>query len=334
MTQNNYRSGGQASAQIAYEDPDVWGEAAGSMTVSDETFFAVGQGVEVNLTKNNNKVRNFGVGQRNATSTSILGFTGTLTLTGAVTSFYWLLGALGTNNDAGSGPSSYTHTYTEADSLPSFSAKLPIVFNTEKYELIQGAITNQLTLTAAINEVLKFNLECPYRYSSIVTGATSVATDTQAVYTFAGGTIEIPDGTTIAAVQNFELTVKNNAELVPEVGSRFAAGYAAKQREYDFKFTAAVTNFNLVGLMYAGTTGATAPAAISDGSIGTMTLTFVNSDGHEAVFTLPECHFNEDVLPRNINDIVKEDITGWCESMTNVVYTNATETAPIEATNV
>ena len=35
---------------------------------------------EVNLTKNNNKVRNFGVGQRNATSTSIMGFSGTLTL--------------------------------------------------------------------------------------------------------------------------------------------------------------------------------------------------------------------------------------------------------------
>lgn len=333
MTNNGYRSGGQASVQIAYEDPDVWGQDADSMTASNETYFAVGQGVEVSLTKSNNKVRNFGVGQRNATSTSILGFTGTLGLSGAVTNFYWLLGVLGTNADGGSGPSSYTHTYTEADSLPSFSAKLPIVFNTEKYELIQGGITNQLTLTAAVNEVLKFNLDCPFRYSSIVTGATTVATDTQAVYTFAGGTIEIPSGTTIAAVQNFELTVKNNAEMVTEVGSRFAAGYVAKQREYDFKFTAAVTDFSLVGLNYAGTTTATAPGT-GNGSIGTMKLTFTNADGHTAVFTMPNCHFNEDVLPRNVNDTVKEDITGWVESITSVVYTNATATAPAEATNV
>ena len=333
MTNNGYRSGGQASAQIAYEDPDVWGQDADSMTASGETYFAAGQGIEVGLTKSNNKIRNFGVGQRNAASTSILGFSGTLTLGGAVTSFYWLLGALGSNADAGSGPSSYTHTYTESDSLPSFSAKLPIVFNTEKYELIQGAVTNQLTLTSAINEVTKFSMECPFRYSSIETGSTSVAADTQAVYTFAGGSIEIPDGTTIAAVQNFELTIRNNAELVPEVGSRFAAGYAAKNREYDFKFTAAVTDFSLVGLTYAGTTGATAPGT-GNGSIGTMTLNFTNADGHTAVFTLPNCHFNEDVLPRNINDIVKEDITGWCDSLTNVVYTNATETAPIESTNV
>ena len=328
---NQYRAGVSSSVQYAYEDSGVWGESADSMTASNETFVAFGQGVETTVSRSNNKVRNYGVGQRNAQSTSALRYSGTLTVNGAVNNFYWLLGALGSNTDGGSSPN-YTHTYSEADSLPSFSCKRPIKFETEKYELFQGCISNNLTLTAAVEEVLRFSLECPFRYSDIQTGSTTVATDDSEVYTFAGGTIEVPDGTTIAAIQNFELTINNNAEMVPEVGSRFAAGYTAKQRNYDISMTVAISDFSLLSKFYDGSTG-TAPGTGS-GEIATMTLTFENGDGHSAVFTFAGLHLNEDSLNTNPNETIKEDVTGWCNSLTSVVYTNGTEIAPKEATNV
>lgn len=330
MTNNQFRGGVHTNIVYAFEDPGVWGEAAESMTLSDETFISFGQGIDTSVVKSNNKIRNFGVGNRDAQSTSVGAFTSTLTVNGAVTDFYWLLGALGSVADAGT-TGAYTHTYTPADRLPSFSAKRPIVFNTAQYEQLQGCLINQATLTAAVNEVLKFNLDCPLRYSGIETGAVTDPTYPFKVYTFVGGTISV-GGSEIMAIQNFELTIVNNVEMVPEVGSRFAAGYAVKTREYNIKFTAAITDFALMSQFYNGSTG-TEPGTDS-GEISTMVLTFVNEDDEQAVFNFANIHFNEDTLPTKADEIVKEDITGWANTLTNVVYTNSVETAPNEADNV
>jgi hypothetical protein len=332
MTNNGYRGGTSSAIKYAYEDPDVWGQDADSMTESDETMVAFGQGVTFNYSHSNNKARNYGTGQRNAESTSALNYSGTLSINGSVTNFYWLLGALGANANGGSGPSSYTHTYTEANSLPSFSARAMLDLNTDTYVLFQGCLINQITLTAAVNETTKFTLDCPFRYSSNADDTFSAASDSQSVYTFAGGTIEIPNGTAIAAIQNFTLTVNNNVEMVNKVGSRFADGYVAKERAYDFSMTVSITDLSLLKKFYNGTSGI--EPGTTDGEIASMELTFENADGHTCVFLFGATHFNDDGLAGNPTETIKEDITGWSESLTSAIYTNATELAPAEADNV
>ena len=65
-----------------------------------------------------------------------------------------------------------------------------------------------------------------------------------------------------------------------------------------------------------------------------MELTFTNDDGDILDINLTGVHLNEQTLPQNINEVVKEDVTGWARACTNIVYTNDIQTAPIAATNI
>ena len=44
-------------------------------------------------------------------------------------------------------------------------------------------------------------------------------------------------------------------------------------------------------------------------------------------------HLNEETLPQNVGEVVKEEVTGWARGCTNIIYTNDVQVAPTEATN-
>jgi len=293
-----------------------------------------GQGVEVSVARNNNAERVFGVGARNATATVNKQYAGTVTVSGALSNAYWLLGVLGANADGGTDP--YTHTYTEADRITSFTTNTSFELGTTDAaaDLI-GCRVNTCTITAAVNEPVRFSLECPYRYEALGTTATADLADVEPIFTFAHGSIEMPDETDIVAVQSFELTINNNLEPVYGVGSRFMTDQVAKNREYNFSMTAAFKSHTaLLTYFLNGTNSATAPATGSGTEIATLQLTFTNDDGDILEINLTGVHLNEETLPQNVNEVVKEDVTGWARACTNIIYTNDVQTAPIAATNI
>ena len=331
----NYLSGGGTVALMAFEDMDGWGLAAASHTGSNETYVPFGQGIEVSMARNNNAERVFGVGARNATASINKQYGGTMTVSGILTHAYWLLGVLGANSDAGS-PGAYTHTYTEADILPSFTTKLGFELGTTDFQSeVIGCVVNTCTISAAVNEALKFSLECSFRYENLGTAKSADIADVEPVFTFAHGSIEMPDGTTIAAVQSFELSMVNSAESVYGVGSRFMTAVVAKNREYNFTMTAGfLDHTDLLTYFMNGTNTATAPHAGSGTEIATLELTFTNDDGDILDINLTGVHLNEESLPQSANEVVKEDVTGWARACTNIIYTNDIQTAPIAATNI
>jgi len=294
-----------------------------------------GQGIEVSVARNNNAERVYGVGARNATATVNKQFSGTANINGAVSNAYWLLGVLGTNADAGT-TGAYTHTYTEADRLPSFSLKQSFELGTtDSISTLVGCRINTLTLSASVNETLKFSIEAPYRYESLGTTKISDNPDIEPVFTFAHGSIEMPDGTSIAAVQNFELTITNTLDAIYGIGSRFLTDNVAKQREYTFSMTAAFSDqTDLLTYFLNGTNSATAPTTGSGTEIATLELTFTNDDGDILYINLTGVKLNEETLPQNVNEVVKEDVTGWARACTNAIYTNDVHTAPAEADNI
>lgn len=314
---------------------DGWTVAAASHTESDQTYMPFGQGVEVTISRNNNAERIYGVGARNATATVNKQYGGAFTASGVLTNAYWLLGVLGANSDGGIA-GAYTHTYTEANILPSFTTKTSFELGTTDFlTALIGCVVNTCTISAAVNEALKFSLEGTYRYENLSTTALNDNVDVEPVFTFAHGSIEMPDGTDIAAVQSFELTIVNNAEPVYGVGSRFMTGIVAKNREYNFTMTAAFNDYtDLLTYFMNGTAIATAPAAGSGTEIATLELTFTNDDGDILDINLTGVHINEETLPQNVNEVVKEDVTGWARACTNIIYTNDVQTAPAAATNI
>lgn len=143
----------------------------------------------------------------------------------------------------------------------------------------------------------------------------------------------MPDGTTIAAVQNIELTIVNSAESLYEVGSRFKTANVARQREYNFNITVAFNNpATLLNYFMNGTNTATAPTAGSGTEVATLELTFTNDDGDILDINLTGVHINEETLTQNVNEVVKEGVTGFARGCTNIIYTNDVAAAPTEAT--
>ncbi len=314
---------------------DGWTKAVGSHTKSNETYVPFGQGVEVTISRSNNAERIYGVGARNATATINKQYGGTFTVSGVLSNAYWLLGVLGVNNDSGD-TGAYTHTYTEADILPSFTMTTSFELGDTDFatDLI-GCVINQCTISAAVNEALKFSLEGTYRYENL--GETKLVDnpDIEPIFTFAHGSIEMPNGTSIAAVQSFELTISQNAEPVYGVGSRFMTGVVAKNREYNFSMTAAFNDYTtLLTYFMNGTNTASAPTAGSGTEIADLELTFTNDDSDILDINLTGVHLSEETLPQNPTEVVKEDVTGWARGCTNIVYTNDVQTAPVAATNI
>ena len=330
---NNFISGANTYALYAYEQVTQWDGVPTEHTASTETYVPFGQGVDISISRNNNAERIIGVGARNATATVNKQYSGTATINGALTNAYWLLGVLGANTDGGAADA-YTHTYTEADRLPSFTLNNGFnVGTTDVASVLLGCRINTFTMTAAVNEALKFTIEAPYRYETVGETLISDVADVEPVFTFAHGSIELPDGTAIAGVQSFELTINNNLESVYGVGSRFMNGSVAKNREYNFNMTAAFKDYTaLMTRFFNGTGTATAPDAGSGTETATLELTFTNDDGDILDFNFTGIHLNEETLPSNVNEVVKENVTGWARACANVIYTNDVETAPAEQT--
>ena len=294
-----------------------------------------GHGVEVSVTRSNNAERIFGVGARNATASINKNYDGKLSVSGSLSNAYWLLGVLGANADAGTA-GAYTHTYTETDTVPSFTTKTSFELGTTDFlSALIGCKVESCGITAAVNEAVKFSLDCSYRYENLSTTKISDNVEVEPVFTFAHGSIEMPGGTTIAAVQNFELTIVNSNESVWEVGSRFKTANVAKQREYNFSMTAIFNDHtDLLTYFMNGTNSASAPDAGSGTEIATLELTFTNDDGDILDINLTGIHLNEEGLNQNVNELVKENVSGWARACTNIVYTNDVQTAPAEATNI
>ncbi|MFW6130752.1 MAG: phage tail tube protein [Atribacterota bacterium] len=207
--------------------------------------------------------------------------------------------------------------------------------STDFLSALVGCRVNSCTISASVNETVKFSLECPYRYENLSETKISNNEDTEPVFTFAHGKIEIPDGTEIGAVQSIEYTFNNNLGDVYEIGSRFKTDQVGTTREYNFNMTVAFNDYTkLLTYFMNGTSTASNPTSGSGTEIATMTLTFENEDGDSLVFNFTNVQLNTETLPQNPNELVKEDVTGWARGCTDVVYTNDIETAPTEADNI
>ena len=332
---NTYIGGGSTTGLIAWEDPDAWNSAAASHTASDETYMPLGQGIEISVARNNEVEKVYGIGNRNASASIWKQYSGVATINGTLSNAYWLLGVLGANTDGGVA-GAYTHTYAEANKLPSFTLKSSMDLGTTDFTSIMvGARISSCTITAALNEAVKFTLECPYRYETTNTTFVSNLADVEPIFTFAHGSLEMPDGTKLAAVQSFELTILNELEPVYEVGSRFMVDNVAKNREYNFTINAAFKDpAAIFNYFLNGTDTATAPSTGSGTEVATLELTFTNDDGDILDINLTGVRINEESMNQNIGEVMKEDVTGIARACTNIIYTNDVQTAPAEADNV
>jgi hypothetical protein len=326
MTQNT--TGGYGT-YINYGYETTYGTA-----VSGTRDFGMGR--KVTVTNRNNMERIYGLGNRNAQANVAKKFEGNASVEFLMSNGSFFRGVLGGNADGGGAGPTYTHTYTEANTVPSFTiATGTELGDNDEVTTLVSAKVSSMTMTASVNEVVRVRLECPYKditlASSGIGSQVTASPYNDTPFSFAQGTLELPTGSTIGYVQSFELTVNNSLEGIWGLGSRLKASEVEKIREYNIKMTIAFTDTSVLLQKFYGQT---APIVVGDladvnpATTATLVLTFTNGGSTSAlrsiVITLANIYLDDHTLPKDVNEVIKEDVTGWALSGTSVVWTNAT----------
>lgn len=178
--------------------------------------------------------------------------------------------ALGSCTTAG-GSDPYTHTYTEADVIPSFTIQATKSFaSAGRKTTIPGCRVDSLRLTAEKGATLKWSSEWKGLTVAILTTTATQTLDDivppspAQVSVYVGADAANPTAE-LTGVQSFELAIANNLETVDSINSVLASEHVEQDRDYSGKITfaanAATQTVNTINNML-GTTVATAPATL------------------------------------------------------------------------
>jgi hypothetical protein len=292
----------------------------GTASTGTRTF---GHGVKITHDRKNTMERLYGLGSRNAAATIAKKFEGTADVEFILSNGSFFRAVLGDVADAGSGP--YTHTYTETNVIPSFSILSGTEIGTnDEVTALLGCKVNTMTMTSAVGEAVKVRLNCLYQNETLATsGISSQVAETELPFTFASGTLSL--GGTIGNVQSIELTVNNTIEGLWGLGSRLKTAEIEKIREYNFSMSVAFSNVaDLLQKFYGNATGPATGTPVSVACVLTFTNGESGTDERSIVLTFANLYIDTEKLPKDVNEIIKEDVTGWTHSCTSIVYTNNT----------
>ncbi len=296
-------------------------------TVSGTVNKPFGHGVRVtNLTRRNNIERVFSTGTRNAQKLAVKKYEGALTTEFVLANPWFFRAVLGAApTDGGATP--FTHTFAESDSVDSFTISNNVGMAADSLFDLLGCKVGTCAITAAVNELVRVRLDSAFANEAVSTSTTSKLVDSYDLYTFAQGSLEIPDGSTLAMVQNAEITIANTPEMIMGLGSRFGQEQVVKNREYSASVTMALqAQSDLLDLFYGASTGPQDTVT----EIADMELTFTNgltsSNERSIVLTFTGVQIDEDSLPQDPTAVIMEDVALQMRSL-SVVASDNTQTA-------
>lgn len=131
-------------------------------------------------------------------------------------------------------------------------------------------------------------------------------------YTFAGASIELPDGTPLDnIIDSIEITITNNWEIMYGLGSRLGQKAKAKARDYKIKFTVKYLDNDLLNKVLGS---ATPTATTEPTENATLTVKFANSDGDELEINFTKFVFDTTSGSEEATEIISEDFEGTAYS--------------------
>lgn len=304
--------------------PYGWETTHASVTTNPDK--TLGHGLRLtNVSLNNNLEKIYGDGYRDAKTIATKKFDGMVNADWALSNPWWIYALTGAKGETGSGP--YTHTFTTGDTIPSFTIEDNINSSTASVRKLLGCQIASATISASVNEVVRVRADIPFANESFGESTSTKVAPSEEVFTFAHGTVEIPDGTTIAYVQNFDLIYANELEKVFGLGSRFAQAGPVKNTNITCSETVTFDTSALLKLAYEKSS-ATAPATLDVDEIASLQLTFTNgltSTSERSITTsLATNKIGTINIPQDPTAIITQSLTHEIESLTNIVAINNT----------
>lgn len=301
--------------------------------------YPFGYELKIRVSRNNNLERIYGIGGRNAQYTIAKRFEGKMTIDFVLGNAYWLKSVIGAQGAAGGG-GPYTHAFTEANAPPSLTIAACTELGTnDMVTTFTGVIIVSAKIVLNENEAIRVSLECLYATeSTATTGVFSAVADTYCEpMTFAYGSITYA-GQTMGLVysgipKSVTLTINNNSEMIFGIGSRLAQERLNKIREYNLSMSYALVSVANAADVFPNMLGDTsAPFTPGSGNPtgANMVLTISNGLSTTSLrslvftFTAAKTFFNTSDMSFDVNDPLKDDVEGWAESISTLVYTDNT----------
>jgi len=188
-----------------------------------------------NVDLKNNITRHFNLGGRSANQRIPGRIEGALSVEFDLDDPWFMQGVLGTCTTSGSATSAYWHTFVETNKPLSYTIENGISGTVRQY---LGCIATDCRISAAVgDEPAKATINFVYADESLTSGSTTQIQSSNNVFPFSNGSIQYPNGTTIANTESVELTITNNAAMKWGLGSRKSSRYDMRQRTYDVTTT-------------------------------------------------------------------------------------------------
>ena len=306
-----------------------WEASYGTQTGTKDKVF--GHGVRVtSLTRRNNIESVFGLGARNAQKLKEKQYEGSISVEFNLSNPWFFRGVLGAApTTAGGGP--YTHTWAESDTVVSMSLENNISNEDKSVAALLGCKVATCVITAAIGELVKVRLDMLFANESHDNTTAAIVTETFELFTFAHGTLELPNGTTIAEIQTAEITIANNPEMVYGLGSRVGGRLPVKNRTYTARVSLPFEDEEtfLENMVYGQASGPITTTSISE--TATMELTFTNGltgvNLRNVILLFTGVQLDEHSLPQDPTAIFMEDVSLIMRSLA-LTSVNNTASAP------
>lgn len=206
----------------------LWEDDGFASAPSDSTYKTFGHDVTVTSAElSNNPVDLFDPGDREAAERLAQAFEGSWGVEFTMANPWFWRAVIASATTTGSGP--YTHTF-DGQIPDSLRLVLPVE-TTGNERVLKGCVVSSCTVDATDRGPVTVTLEGAYADEEETSPSSiqSQVTESYDPLTFAGGTLTV-DGTAFSLVQDVTLTIENNIDLVPELGSRMAVDYSPKVR--------------------------------------------------------------------------------------------------------
>jgi hypothetical protein len=295
------RAGGLVSVDYDWET----GFTSGCAMTSSKVY---GRGQRVtNVDVRENPEIIYELGYREAQAVAYKQFEGSMSLEWIYSNPWFFKAFMGVASDSTLSAGVYTHTYTKTSGvLPSMEVDVGFVASSGVItRKLLGAVADSLTLTGAINDVIRVKMSVPFfREPAVTLSYGAPIADTFAPFTFANASL-IVAGNTIAEVQSFEIAANNNVQPIFGLGSYMAQGAIPTQFDVTGRLSVTMKDYSWIGLLRSEVTSAT--LVITNGGTSNQLVTtsiFMNglNFGEHTVSYQPNQIIIEN-LPITVRDI-------------------------------
>ena len=214
---------------------------------------------------------------------------------------------------AGSDP----YTYSGSDATKSITVVRAIDnpggSATDRDEIWSGCVFDSITIKAAVGEPVSVSANVKAGHHSFdETIQSKVSLGTPSVYNFTGGSIELPNASSMSnIIDSVEITITNNYEMLYGLGDRRPLNARPKSRDYKIKFSLKyLDNTYLQAIL-----GLAIPIATTTPTeYATIELNFVDGD-RSAAFLFTKFTFDELSGKESLNEMIGEDFGGTANTL-------------------